>query len=351
MSIKRLSLFSMVAVLCLALVATPAQATDTDKIIDAFLEHVDETGGLTNEQKSSVRETIDDFSQDATSKSMSISSALLQMYPDYEDALIIAEEGAAKALESLNPLIEGEDKYLAADAAFFLARVMMSEDQHEDAIPVLDQVIEGDLSEFSLNSGNALYFSAVAKANLLMNKEAKESFQEFIQENPAAPERLRVSAWRQLEMLSAIEDGSLSDVFQRMDFSRRQLDLENTGENTQEQQDKIVNMLAELIKEQEKKECSSCSSCESQEQQDGENAKGESQGQGEGKSTQGGASQQPNSVVRRTFDNGPASPWSKLRDRSRDPANNAVKERLPARYRKVVEGYNESVNESDDSNN
>ena len=36
--------------------------------------------------------------------------------------------------------------------------------------------------------------------------------------------------------------------------------------------------------------------------------------------------------------------WSRLRDRSRDPANTAVKEKLPARYRDIVERYMEAAN-------
>ena len=40
----------------------------------------------------------------------------------------------------------------------------------------------------------------------------------------------------------------------------------------------------------------------------------------------GGTSNNPNGVVRRTYDDGPASPWSQLRDRTRDAANNAVKQ-------------------------
>jgi hypothetical protein len=49
-------------------------------------------------------------------------------------------------------------------------------------------------------------------------------------------------------------------------------------------------------------------------------------------------------VVQKSYDDSPASPWSRLRDRSRDPANNAVKEKLPARYRDIVEKYIEAAN-------
>jgi hypothetical protein len=38
-----------------------------------------------------------------------------------------------------------------------------------------------------------------------------------------------------------------------------------------------------------------------------------------------------------------------LRDRSRDAANHAIRERLPARYRSVVEKYYEVISGNEDS--
>lgn len=353
MSMNVRTLKTLVAVLAVAIVVPGiglASETDTDRVIEAFLNQVDESGSLTNEQKAMVRETVDQYCEDDQLKTQAISGALFTMYPDYEDALMAADEGADKAQSALNPMIESDDKYLVADATFYLARILMSEDRHEEAIPLLASVTS-DLAEFTLNAGNAVYFTAVAEANMLKNKKAVELFEKFLKENPKAPERLKVSAWRQIELLKSIEDGSLSDVYQRMDFSRRRLDLEKTGDVTQEQQDKIVKMLDKLIKEQEKKECSSCSSSCNNPSEGEQPADSQAQNPGQGKSNKGGTSNQKNGVVRRSFDNGPASPWSKLRDRSRDPANTAVKEKLPARYRKAVEEYNEAVNESEDSNN
>ena len=170
--------------------------------------------------------------------------------------------------------------------------------------------------------------------------------------NPDAPERLRVSAWRQIQQLKSVDEGTLEDVHRRMGFSRRRLETAETGDVTQEQQKKIVMMLAKLIKEQEKKECSNCSgSCKnSQQQGESKPSDGQGQAQNQGKSSTGGASQNPNGVVRRSFHKGPVSPWSRLRERSRDAANSAIKEKLPVRYRNVVERYYaESSGNKDDS--
>jgi hypothetical protein len=72
---------------------------------------------------------------------------------------------------------------------------------------------------------------------------------QFLSENPGAPERMRVSAWRQIQQIRSIKEGKLDDVYQRMDYSRRRLAQIETGDQTQEQQDKIIGMLTKMIKE------------------------------------------------------------------------------------------------------
>ncbi|HMO15348.1 MAG TPA: tetratricopeptide repeat protein [Pirellulaceae bacterium] len=343
------ALASGIVMLCVfALPLVAARADGVDKI-NAFLKHVDGQAGVADSVKAEINQTIKEI-RDIGGDEQAISTGLLVMYPEYEKAVMDSDKGAGQAEASLAELAKSEDKFLAADASFFLARLLMSTDRHEDALDYLQRVT-GELAGFTLHAGNAFYFLGVAQANLLKYEDSVAAFQKFLDECPNAPERLRVAAWRQLEVISSIESGSLTDVFQRMDFSRRRLELENTGEVTQEQQDEIVKMLQALIKEEEKKECSSCSSCKDGDPNESEPQSAQSESPGQGQSSKGGDSRQPDGVVRRSFDNGPASPWSRLRDRNRDAANNAIKERLPSRYRNVVEKYNEKVNEGDGTNN
>ena len=123
-------------------------------------------------------------------------------------------------------------------------------------------------------------------------------------------------------------------------------------EITQEQQQKIVEMLTKLIKEQEKKECSNCNSSSAQntkkQQQQQQQQQQQASKPKQNKSQKGGSSANPNGkVVQKSYDDGPASSWSRLRDRSRDPVNNAIKDNLPARYRDIVERYYEKANGND----
>jgi len=272
-----------------------------------------------------------------------LTDSLIEIYPKYSAAVESSDvENVDQAIKLLGPLAESKDKFLAADANFYLARTLMNSERYEEAMPLLDQLM-GEMGAYSAHQGSAQYFKGVAQAGLLQNQQAIDSFMEFVAEYPNAPERLRVSAWRQVQQLQGIEEGKLDDVYQRMDYSRRRLTQIETGDKTQEEQSKIVAMLTKMIKEEEKKEASSSAkkggTWEAGKQASGQKPSEKAESQSSGKGQKGGQSNNPNGKVVKTYDDSPASPWSRLRDRLRDPANNAVKEKLPARYRDIVEKY------------
>ena len=314
------------------------------QLMESFLSHVDSLESIAN-RRAEVKEVIAQYDDSITD---AVTEGLIQIYPDYAGAVESSDaQEVDEAVRLLTPLTKAEDKFLAADATFFLARTLMNSEQYEQAIDHLDK-LSGELADFSAHRGPSLYFTGLAQTGLLKKEDAMKSFMRFLKESPDSPERMQVSAWRQLQELHAVEDGKLEDIYRRMDYSRRRLQLAKTDESTQQQQDKIVDMLNKLIKEEEKKEaCGSCNSKKptpkDQNQQNQQAQKPKSPKPS--KSKQGGSSSNPNGqAVVKTYDDSPASPWSRLRDRSRDPANNAVKEKLPARYRDIVERYMEAAN-------
>ena len=101
----------------------------------------------------------------------------------------------------MQPITESKDRYLAADASFVLARTLMNVERFEEAMPLLEDLV-GDLGQYSANRSVAQYYIGVAQAGLLNNQEAINSFMKFLQANHQdAPERLVVSAWRQVQQL------------------------------------------------------------------------------------------------------------------------------------------------------
>lgn len=325
----------------------PSRADDQDrgKVLNAFLEHVSQLPDADAAIKDQVQKTVTGLRGDPVAEVDAISESLMLIHPEYRAAVVAADEDVEVGTAALKPWTESADPYTAADANFHLARALVNAERFEQALPLLESITDKQ-SSFTLHAGAASYFTGVAYAELLQNQKAVDSLSQFLQRYQDAPERLRVSAWRQLQELTAIEEGQLADAHQRMDFSRRKLELEDSGDVTREQQDKIVGILAKLIKEQEKKECSSCNSkknCQSEDQNQAKKSGQKSSDSQAGKSQTGGKSNNPNGVAERSFSDGPASPWSKLRDRSRDPAYTAIKDQLPAKYRDIVERYTEKA--------
>ena len=325
--------------------ANPNSDADA-QLLESFLSHVDALESIAD-RRAEVREVIAQYDDSITD---AVTEGLIHIYPDYAAAVESSDaQEVEAAVRLLTPLTQADDKFLAADATFFLARTLMNDEQYENAIVHLEK-LSGDLADFSAHRGPSLYFTGLAQTGLLKKEEASKSFMRFLQESPDSPERMQVSAWRQLQQLQSVEDGQLEDIYRRMDYSRRRLKLAKTDQSTQQQQDKIVAMLNKLIKEEEKKEASSSASSSkkpkpSKGQKDQQAKKPKSPKPSQSKSQQGGSSSNPNGeAVVKTYDDSPASPWSRLRDRSRDPANNAVKEKLPARYRDIVERYMEAAN-------
>ncbi len=273
---------------------------------------------------------------------MAVTEGLCDLYPDYRQTLeMLGDEDLEPAVQSLTELAKSGDPYLAADATFYLARTKMLQEQYEDALPLLTE-LTGKMAGKSVQIGNATYLLAVSQARMLQRQEAIASFDKYLKEYPNAPERMRIGATRQLQQMQFVEEGSLDDVWERMDFSRRHLKLTRTGDKTQEEQDKIIAMLDQLIKKAEEKECN----CSGEGQGEGEQQQGEGEGQeGQGKGAKGGNSQNENGRVTRVFRRGPESPWSKLRDKDRDPAFSAIKEKFPARYQQLIEQYYKSFQE------
>jgi tetratricopeptide (TPR) repeat protein len=321
--------------------AIPAIASEQDSvgIINGFIAKIPDYKQLNDEQSIELTKLVTELRDDDYARSAAITEGLAVVYPEFAKALEkLGNDELAEARSILSTLADSEDSYLAAESTFYLARTAMFNQEFETAIPLLQRVLN-DHADKTVQLGNALYFIGIAQANMLENQQAIESLTKFVDDYPSAPERMRISAIRQVQLLTSIEAGSMMDVYQRMNFSHTRLIKKDTGERTKTEQDKIIDMLSKMIKEAEKQECSSCKSSKDGDCDKPGEKEGQGEGQGKGQSQQGGGSNNPDGVVRRSFDDGPASAWSKLRERDRDAAFNSIKEKFPARYQGMVEKY------------
>jgi len=232
-----------------------AAPADTNKVLDAFVASVESSSTASAEQKRIVAELVKQLRESPDDRAAAITESLRLLNPEFKDALAaLGEDNLGAAIVGLSKLRESNDPYLAAAATFYLARADLLDERFEDALPLLTD-LQGKWADKTANGGEVLFLRGVAEVALLKHAEATATLERFLTEYPDAPERMRVGAFRQLEQLKLFEEGTLSDVHLRMDFSRRKLSLEDTSGETQVQQDKIIEILAKLIKEAEEREC------------------------------------------------------------------------------------------------
>lgn len=333
---------------CVGTLLVGGLTASAEDAVDRFRRHVETVSGVTDEARQGTLEIVAAVAADPYARDLAIGDGLVVLYPEFSEAMdALAEERFEAAQQRLTELVAHPDPYLSTAALFLQARAEIMQERYEAAIPLLQQVV-AEKQDYSTQIGDATYFLGMSQAAMLDNPAAIATLTQFLETYRNAPERMRVGAWRKLQELHGVQEGTMTDVYQRMDFSRRQLQVRNTGTRTQEEQRKIVGMLDQLIQKAEDSESQGQGQGEgqgeSQAQSQGQQP-GDSEGQGEGQS--GGGSRNPNGVARRAFDDGPASEWSRLRDRARDPAFNAIKEKYPARYQALIEQYYKSFQQGE----
>jgi tetratricopeptide (TPR) repeat protein len=348
---KRL-IFALVAAAASSLLAvSQVSAVTGGKVLEGFVETVKSDKELPAETVQKVEQMVDTLRSEPEGPSIAVTEALCELYPDYRTALTaLAEENVPSAVELLSKFQKHSNGYLKADAGYFLARAYLLDEQFEHSLPLLESILD-EQSDKSARQGESLFLKGIAETQLLKHQEAVASLERFLKEHADAPERMRVGAFRQLEQLKMFQEGTLSDVHLRMEYSRRRLSLEDPGKDTRDQQEKIVEILAKLIKEAEERECA-CrggGSGSGQKKSQGKGSEGESQGQGEGSGQEGnsggGSKGVDSDTVKRLHRGGPQSPWSHLRDKERDPVFNAIKDKFPARYQQLIEQYYKSFDD------
>lgn len=339
----------VVAGLLVGATGAPAAPADVEKILDDFATATAANPTASAEQKRIIGELVLQLRKVPEDRSVAITESLRVLYPEYKAALAaLGDDNLGAAIIGLTKLREAADPYLAADASYFLARAYLLDERFEEAIPLLDD-LQDKWADKTAQGGEVLFLRGVAEVALLRHKEAIDTLASFLKDYPEAPERMRVGAFRQLEQLKLYQEGTLSDVQLRMDFSRRKLTLEDTGNETRQQQDKIIEILAKLIKDAEERECNCKGGGSGKGQKQGKPGEAESQAQGEGQGQQGssggGSKGTDSDTVKRLHRGGPQSPWSQLRDKDRDPVYSAIKEKFPARYQQLIEQYYKSFDD------
>lgn len=229
----------------------PADPTDT--VLDAFVKMLQTDKSVEAGARTKALAAVEKLRKDKDNREFALTEALRELSPEFKKAMAaLGAEDLKTAIGALKPLADSKNEFLAAESRYYLARAFILQEKYELALPHLDK-LETDLASKTIRNGEALFLKGASELQLLKRKEAAASLAQFLKKYPKAPERLRVAAWRQLEVLRNIAKGTLPDIHQHMLFSRRKLALQDSGKKTQQVQQKIVAMLDKMIKEAEKK--------------------------------------------------------------------------------------------------
>jgi TolA-binding protein len=243
----------LVAVMSGGAFADDRKAADpADAVLDAFVKSLQADKSVDADARTKALAAVQKLRKDKENREFAITEALRELSPEFRKALgALGAEDFKTAIDGLKPLVESKNEFLAAESRYYLARAYIFQEKYEFALPHLDK-LDTDLASKTIRGGESLFLKGASQLHLLKRKEAAATLAQFLKKYPKAPERLRVAAWRQLEVLRSIGQGTLPDIHQHMLFSRRKLALKDSGEQTQKVQQRIVAMLDKMIKEAEK---------------------------------------------------------------------------------------------------
>lgn len=370
--------------------------------VAGFLQVIDTDATVPGQRRHAARDALAKARADGTPDHQARPLSLAQAYPEYQEGIEAAASGdETRAVERFTRLASGQQPYLAAQARLDLGRLLVSQERFEPALPLLERLTGPD-QPYLADGGESLFLLGAVEARQMKWTNALKHLQQFLDNHPQAPERLRSGAQQILAELKGYKPESLHEVRAHMDDARRRLQLADVGAGTRQAQETVVTLLAKLI---EKAEAGPPPGGGGSEQPAGEEPNGQppddksddqpsqdpakdKPGKPSSKSKPGGPSQpgqsgsEPNSSSQaqssgapsgskgQLSDNPPMGPagesvlppagggigalnrvtrgqagevWGAARDRKRDEILNADKTQIPDRYRELVEQYYKSL--------
>jgi hypothetical protein len=241
-------------------------------------------------------------------------------------------------------LAAGDDPFVAVNAAAYEIKALVALDQTLEAGDRIVKLTGDDLHRVSTYSYFAPEMAFLKGYCLLADLQydpAAMVLNSFLSEYPEASPRLTIAAKQILLELANREAGKMGEVVDLMQFSGRRLKNADGGEVVQTRQQRILDLLDEMIKEAEEQEKSSC--------QGGAGGQSGQQSQGgqapsnpmQDSALPGGSAAEGNLGDARRAN--PGESWGAMPPAERERILQALRESFPSRYRQLVEQYYEEL--------
>lgn len=218
----------------------------------------------------------------------------------------------------------------------YQAREHLNNNEIDKAVVVLESLDETD--------PEVMFYLAYAYEKDLQMEKAVEYYKLFL-DSDCEKERLVIAAYRRVMTIQSMKSNKYFQISRKMGHITQRLLIKDTGKETQKRQEEVLFQIESLIAEAKSSEADAAAqkiknAQEKQAKQTKQGSKQENKAaKSKNKSEKGGESNQPNykAVVKNYQQD--AQPWNKIRDRARDPVNSAYKDKLPPKYKKIVENY------------
>lgn len=333
-------------------VAPIVRAQFEDAFFDRFSKHVQESDAIDDKARELIAGAIADAA-DADPEIVLI-EALVVMSPRFLDAMDhYDEEEYDAAIEALRPLFDADDSYVRHNAEAYAVRSMVASDKLVEAESRIEKILteREPFAAHTFAEAEMVYLLGYCQVQSLEFDKGELTLERFLADYPDAPQRYVVTARQMLAELARRIPESIGEVADLMQFSQKRLVNADTGESVQQAQQRVLDLLDDLIEDAQKREQQQQSSQQNQQQQ-----RKQQQDQQQNQQQQ----QDPNQPMpdSRTNPNrgnlaekrpgrvvNPGEAWGAMPDAQREKVLQVLRESFPGRYRELVEQYYESLAE------
>lgn len=324
--------------------AAPTSNSRIDRLNQAFLSHLAALGPEQSLAVETIRDGWRRMYRDESPESF-VPDALAVLYPAYRDGLAAFDanrlEDAQRALE---PLRGSRDRFLSANATYFVARALIEQGKFEEAEGYLRSL--GDdrqrLDEFTPYAPHIAFLQAFVEARNLKFEDAGQTLAALRERYADAPEAVQIGVRQMLLELERRETGTLDEVATVMDYVADRLTVVDVGDRVRKRQDQILDLLDKLIEEAEQRE-------KGQGGGGGQRAGAPKPGQSPRKPAEKSEAPEASGSAEHNLHAAPKiSPgesWGNLPPTEREKILQSLRERFPSRYRQLVEQYYRSLAE------
>ncbi|MEM6691303.1 MAG: hypothetical protein AAF664_17890 [Planctomycetota bacterium] len=227
---------------------------------------------------------------------------------------------------------------LDASLRTWLGRRLVQSRLFDEAIPVLAEMAP----DKSVLPAEALFYRASAYQAMVQKDEAVKDLRDLLRLEGEVPRRFKQTAKMMLADWKPYKEGSLDEVSRLMGDVRRRLSMGRGDQPTQDQEQKVIDKLTELIEKMEEQQQKQQQ--QQQQQQQSDQSKGGKSGGSQG-NQQGNPMQDSQiadasgngDVDRKRIEDSDA--WGNLPPAQRQQALQKMGQDMPSHYREVIEAY------------